>query len=153
MSFVQARRRIAEQAEQQQQHSPQKCAAIGCQCRATVNMAGSGYLCRYHVAAPADKWPRITDAIAQNDWLLALISDVQKMARDCKPWREFAVRFWDADPAGAPAPFEEASAYLYRMEQEMLFRCGQHPHRPEPRNPKELAKAFRAKHRKQLEAA
>lgn len=156
MSFAKARQRMAESAaahEQAQQHTAQKCGAIGCRCRATVSMGGSGYLCRYHVAAPADKWPRITDALAQNDWLLAFISDVQTMAREVKPWREFATRFWDQDPPGAPAAFESDAAYLYRMELEMLHRCGQYPKRPEPRDPKALASAFRASARKHLEAA
>ena len=156
MSFAKARQRIAESAaahEQANHQAQNRCNAMGCPCRASVSTGGSGWMCRYHVAAAADKWPRITDALAQNDWLLAFIAEAQKMARELKPWREFALRFWDHDPAGGPAAFETDSAYLYRMELELLHRCGQYPRRPEPRDPAVLTVNFRAKNRMQWEAA
>jgi hypothetical protein len=138
MSYAAARERV----ESAPKNEPDKtrCPAYGCPCRATVS-AGSGWLCRYHVDALSETWQEVTRLVRESDWLTSLIADVRKMVNAGQPWREFACRFWDADPDGAPAAYEDAGAYLYRLELEMLWRCKQTSRRPLPMpNDQKLAK-------------
>lgn len=138
MSYVKARGR-AEDAPKIE-HDSTRCPAYGCPCRASVS-AGNGWLCRYHVDAQPDTWQEVTRLARENDWLTGLIVELRKMVNAGQPWREFACRFWDADPAGAPAEHEDFGGYLYRLECEMLWRCGQRPKRPLPiSNAEKLAK-------------
>lgn len=140
MSYTKARQRT--EATPTEQKDTTRCPAYGCKCPASVNSGGSGWLCRYHVEALPDTWQTVTRRLSENDWLLGFIGDVQKMANACQPWREFSERFWEFDAEGKPAEFEDASAYVYRLNREMLWRCGQQKTRPVPIDPKDKLAKF-----------
>lgn len=125
MSFVKARERISA-APVQVQQGPEKCAANGCPCVATVQVEGGRWSCSHHAFAMPDLWPRITESLNQNAWLLEFMRDVQAMARRNENWREFATKFWDGvDDQCMPANTESDTAYFYRMKGEVDWRCGQ----------------------------
>lgn len=145
MSLMKARARTTEEPKPDEQDQS-KCKAYGCPCRATVNLAGSGWACYAHAFAAADSWPDITRGLRTHDWLIGLVDQVRRMERAYEvplpkgqthpSWREFATRFWaDSDPYCQPRAFENASPYCDRMLYELLHRIGLQKHRPEPRDP------------------
>lgn len=113
-----------------------RCGAYGCKCRATINNAGSGWLCFAHAFAPADRWQAITQGLREHDWLLMLVQDVRKMDAANQNWRGFAIKFWSgSDEFCAPQSFENAQPYADRMLMEVLHRIGERAKRPVPRQP------------------
>jgi len=143
MSLMKARARTTEEPKQDEQDQS-KCKAYGCPCRATVNLAGSGWACYAHAFAAADSWPDITRGLRSHDWILGLVAQIRSMERAYEvplpkgqthpSWREFAMRFWaDSDPYCQPRPFESATPYCDRMLYELLHRIGLRKTRPEPR--------------------
>ena len=133
MSFArQKKNHVAEQAD-----TPStRCHANGCPCRGAVSLEGSRWFCSSHAFALPDEWPRITEGLRQNDWLLhfidMLLTDPRKKPED---WRGIATAFWEADPFGAPRDFETRRGYEYRMREELRWRLsGQRGTRPEPKD-------------------
>jgi hypothetical protein len=134
MSLSRARLRSAE--EQPAERDPKQCSAYGCPCRATVNVGGNGWACTFHGFAEVDKWQDITRGIREHDWLLGLVSDVQRMDRQNQNWRAFATQFWvNSDEHCIPHPKENAAPYCERMIYELLWRIGQRKGRPVARIP------------------
>ena len=141
-------RRRDEQQDVAPEKDPTKCGAYGCKCRATINNAGSGWLCFAHAFAPTDRWQAITQGLRDHDWLLMLIQDVRKMDAANQDWRGFSTQFWaDSDPFCAPQRFENAQPYADRMLMEVLHRIGERKNRPEPRKPAQVKPSGRFAHR------
>ena len=100
-----------------------RCTANGCPCRGSVDIGG-GFNCRYHAFADGHLWPSITQALRDNDWLIAFMGDIDSAARH-KDWREYATRFWsEAEPAMVPAADEGKLHYAYRLHLSLAFRVG-----------------------------
>lgn len=136
MSLSRARARSAEESSSAMDKDPKQCAAYGCKCRATVNVGGSGWACFAHGFANVDEWQDITRRLSENDWLLGLVNDLRRLAREHQDWRAYATRFWqESDPHGVPHAREGAVPYQDRMLREVLWRVGQLSKRPEPRLP------------------
>lgn len=134
MSFTKARTRSAEESTTEK--DPTKCAAYGCKCRATVLTSGKDWACFAHAFAEMDDWQEITKRLHQHDWLLGLLNDLRKMDRAHQDWRSYAMQFWlTEDKFCRPEPYENALPYQNRMLLEILYRIGQSPKRPQPRNP------------------
>lgn len=128
-------RELANQKPQPEK-DPTQCAAYGCRCRATVLTSGKDWACFAHAFAEVEDWQEITKRLHQHDWLLGLINDLRKMDRVHQDWRAYAMQFWlTEDRFCQPQAFENALPYQNRMLQELLYRIGQSPKRPQPRNP------------------
>ena len=114
-----------------------RCHAIGCPCRGTISLEGGRWHCNTHAFALPSDWPRLTEGLRENDWLLQFIDmllvDPKKPPED---WRGIAVEFWAADPYGAPRDFETRRGYEYRMREELRWRLDglKDGKRPEPRD-------------------
>jgi hypothetical protein len=119
-----------------------RCKAYGCKLRATVSTDGHGFCCGVHAFAVSDQWPDITRRLSENDWLVGLIDEVQRMDQRCQDWRGFANQFWEnSDTACQPHPLENAIPYQNRMRGELLHRVGQLARRPQVRLPKNVQAA------------
>lgn len=120
----------------QESRDETRCAADHCPCRGTVSQEGGRFLCTAHSAVPSDRWPRLTEMLHSNRWLIGFIDEMQRMDHAHGDWRGFASEFWkDSDPFCIPDPREYALPYQNRMRGELLFRCGLTKKRPEPRIP------------------
>lgn len=103
-----------------------RCPAYGCKSRASVRTEGRGFCCSVHAFAEQDVWQDLTRRLSENDWLLGFIDEMQKMDRESKNWRGFALRFWEnSDKTCQPDPHENAIPYQNRMRAELLYRVGQ----------------------------
>lgn len=139
MSLSAARARSAAPAASE--NDPTKCAAYGCKCRASVNIGGKGWACFAHAFAEVEDWQQITRGLHEHDWLLGLVNEVRRLDRLFQDWREFSMQFWaNADTFCQPQPFENCVPYQNRMLMELLHRIGQLPKRPQPREPRHLAR-------------
>lgn len=125
-----------------------KCGANGCPCRSSVRLTSS-WLCSIHAWVEPEDWPRITEAVHQNIWLLELIRDIRKMhskgrPKDASvdPWRDYACQFWGED-ACKPHPNESFELYVNRMVAEVLYRTGAVKKKPELRLPEPPKKRVR----------
>lgn len=148
-----AYKRRDEPQEAAQEKDPTRCGAYGCKCRATINNAGTGWLCFAHAFAPADRWQHITQGLHEHDWLLMLVQDVRKMDAANQDWRGFSTQFWaNADTFCQPQAFENAQPYADRMLMELLHRIGERKQRPEPRSPHAVKPAGRFSQRQPVEA-
>jgi hypothetical protein len=153
MSLMKARSRMANEAKAEEV-DPTRCAAYGCKCRASVNNAGSGWACFAHAFAPVDDWQQITHRLHEVDWLLGLVDDMRRMDRLNQDWRGFAVQFWENhDRYCQPRPFESCTPYQNRMLLEVLYRIGQLPKRPVPREAAKVKPSGRFAKTTSLEAA
>lgn len=118
MSYTAVRQKIKEKVE----FDPRSCPAMGCPCRASVDL-GAGFKCRYHAWSDPHDWPAITEGLIQHDWLRGLMGDVYKLPN--KEWRAYAHDFWQAaEPAMVPHELEDRTRYLARMNLELAYRVG-----------------------------
>lgn len=142
MSF--ARSKKTAPAPRDEEPEITRCIATGCPCRATISLDGGRWYCGHHAFALPSDWPLLTERLRENEWLLRFIDmllvDPTKRPED---WRGIAIRFWSADPHGAPRDFEERRSYEYRMREELRWRLGgEQGKRPEPKDKRpECAKA------------
>ena len=61
---------------------PTRCTAYGCPLRGSVDVGNTGrYQCHCHAHATIERWPAITQAIRQHDWMLRIIRDVKAATR------------------------------------------------------------------------
>lgn len=110
-----------------------KCVAHGCPLRGTVDLGGGGrFTCSAHSWVDAEKWPQVTQSLAEHDWLIGLMSDLRRSDLHTKGWRGYAGRFWlDADHSMVPASDESRELYLYRLHLELMHRVGARAKRPD----------------------
>lgn len=133
-------RNVRAQAPQAEPQSDLRCIAHGCPCRGTVDANNSGKaLCSFHHAAgDAKDWPRISETLRDQFWLLEFQTDLMRKTElwADRRFREYAAAFWkDADPSMVPVPGESRENYVYRLHLEMQHRVGNLANRPEPRVP------------------
>ena len=142
MSLLKARLRTSVAAGNAPERDPKLCGATGCPVRGSVDLGGSSrYCCAWHAWAKPEKWPAITEALLQHDWLRDFITDLmsrEELFKDAE-WRNYAMQFWANDPECRPGHEdgrpETRDLYLRRMNQELHFRVGTRKDRPPIRVP------------------
>lgn len=131
-------RRIAEEAagfdgRQQPGTDPTACAAHGCPLRGTIDLGGSGrYLCHGHAHAGLERWPAITQAIRQHEWMLRIVRDVKAAGSRDTQWRKAAMLAWAVEPDMAPHAQETQALYVARLLQDFEHRVGARATKPQP---------------------
>lgn len=116
-----------------------RCPAHGCPFRPVTDPGLTGKMrCTLHAYAEPEDWPWITQEAQRHEWLGQFIGDVQKLAnrggKAAMTWQQFAREFWTGqDDHCLPSADEErnVSAYLYRMFDDLHWRCGTRKNRPE----------------------
>ena len=131
-------RRIAEDAagfdgQQQPATDPGACTAHGCPLRGSVDVGNTGrYQCHCHAHATIDRWPAITQAIRQHDWMLRIIRDIKAVGSRDLQWRKVAMLAWAVEPDMIPDAQETQALYVARLLQDFEHRVGAREHKPGP---------------------
>lgn len=115
--------------------SPGACAAGGCPCRGTRSQGGD-YLCSWHakVTNPA-QLQEVTAELNRQSALIEAIGELQTLHTypgKGRPYVHRAQRLFEHDPHLQPTPREQADfeLYLWRLREEVSFRCGLIPSQP-----------------------
>ena len=136
-------RRIAEEARGDEQESPAdptRCTAYGCPLRGSVDIGNTGrYQCHCHAHATIDRWPAITQAIRQHDWMLRIIRDVKAAGSRDTQWRKVAMLAWAIEPEMVPHEQETQALYVMRLLQDFEYRVGARERKPGPAIPQHIA--------------
>lgn len=129
-------RRIAEEArgdEHAEPSDPTRCTAYGCPLRGSVDVGNTGrYQCHCHAHATIDRWPAITQAIRQHDWMLRIIRDIKAVGSRDLQWRKVAMLAWAVEPDMIPDAQETQALYVARLLQDFEHRVGAREHKPGP---------------------
>lgn len=112
---------------------PTRCTAYGCPLRGSVDVGNTGrFQCHCHAHAGLERWPAITQAIRQHEWMLRIIRDVKAAgARDLQ-WRKVAMLAWAVEPDMIPDAQETQALYVARLLQDFEHRVGARDHKPAP---------------------
>lgn len=116
------------------------CAAWGCPCRGTRSQGGD-YLCSWHARlTDPSRLQDVTADLHRQSRLLEAIGELQALHTypgKGRPYVHRAHRLFADDPHMQPTPREQAEfdLYLWRLREEVAFRCGLIPHRPTERVP------------------
>lgn len=123
--------------EIEQEHSS-NCAAHGCQMRGTMSRDGGKYLCFCHYECEdAALWPEISRRISDERFLRAAIKEVTSI--DEASWSngywEMMAKYFDSEPSMRPTGDEKKKHewYVYRLRDELKYRCDLIFKRPMPR--------------------
>ena len=123
----------AASAEPPRDVDPTACAAHGCPLRGSVDVGNTGrFQCHCHAHATIDRWPAITQAIRQHEWMLRIIRDVKAAGSQHTQWRKVAMLAWAVEPEMAPDANETQALYVARLLQDFEFRVGAREHKPGP---------------------
>lgn len=135
MSLMTARKRSNEVAVVEQ-HSD-RCAANGCMLRGTIAPSNGRYVCSYHYAAESSDWPRVTEALHENEKLLLAIDEVLRMGDMdwvLGKW-EMMDRYFADQPELQPTEAERQHRrwYEYRLNAWVMYLAKITKRKPEPR--------------------
>jgi hypothetical protein len=123
------------------ERSPMFCAAHGCPCTGETDPASTGrFFCRWHVGIAPDRWQETTRLLRSNGELITVISELQRLhtwGGKGQPWVHRARRAFAGEPDMQPTDLEVESwnFYLWRLREELAFRCEVRQDRPAPRVP------------------
>ncbi len=116
------------------------CSAWGCPCRGTRSQGGE-FMCSWHarVANVADLQD-VTAALNRERSLIALIGELQALHNfpgKGAPHVHMAMKAFAHDEHMQPNELERAQfgRYLWRLREELAFRCGLIAGRPDPQVP------------------
>ena len=137
MSLFQARKRSTEVAATTTEKFSNRCAANGCQLRGTIAPGGGRYVCSYHYAAESEDWPRVTEALHDNENLLLGIDEVIRIGDidwSLGKW-EMMQKFFAGEPELQPTVAERQHRrwYQYRLNAWVMYLAGITSRKPEPR--------------------
>ena len=112
---------------------PTRCTAYGCPLRGSVDVGNTGrFQCHCHAHASIERWPAITQAIRQHDWMLRIIRDVKAAGSRDLQWRKVAMLAWAVEPEMVPHTDESQALYVARLLQDFEYRVGAREHKPGP---------------------
>lgn len=133
----------AARAEDPADVDPTRCTAYGCPLRGSVDVGNTGrFQCHCHAHATIDRWPAITQAIRQHDWMLRIIRDVKAAGSRDLQWRKVAMLAWAIEPEMVPHEQETQALYVARLLQDFEHRVGARATKPEPMLPQRTWPAF-----------
>ena len=112
---------------------PTRCTAYGCPLRGSVDVGNTGrFQCHCHAHAGLERWPAITQAIRQHEWMLRIIRDVKAAGSQHTQWRKVAMLAWAVEPEMVPDADETQALYVARLLQDFEHRVGAREHKPGP---------------------
>lgn len=129
--------------EFQEEHS-NKCQANGCPLRGTMAPSDGRFVCTCHYNAEPEQWPRITEALRENERITLALNEVLRTGDidwSMGKWQMMA-RFFDGEPELQPSVAERDHRrwYEYRLRGWMTYLTGVSGKRPVQREPLQPSK-------------
>lgn len=136
----------ADRQPQAAERSPLACTAYDCPCQGSID-AGGGFVCPWHFGRSPDRWQEITRQLHQEQWLIDLVGELQRLYAEPgkgHPWIARAMVAFREEPDMQPTDEERRvwAFYLWRLREELAVRVGARADRPQPRRPQCEEPAF-----------